>query len=231
MATLYDRMEHLETGWREALKEEFMKPYMEQLALFVQQERQSAVPIYPAKENVFNALQYTPFDKVRVVFVGQDPYHGPGQAHGLCFSVAKGTPLPPSLKNIYKELVNDVGIPYPPHGELYSWARQGVLMINATLTVRQGQPQSHKGKGWEYFTDAIIEKLCERKEKLIFVLWGRSAQEKCRRVKNIHHHNILTAAHPSPLSVRGFLGCRHFSKINEILLSQGDSLIDWAIKD
>ena len=226
---LYDKASFLEKGWQELLREEFSKEYMQRLADFVNQERCSEIPIYPAKNNVFSAFQQTPFDDVKVVIIGQDPYHGPGQAHGLCFSVEQGVTPPPSLKNIYKELVKDVGIPYPKHGNLISWAKQGILMLNATLTVREGCPKSHYGKGWEVFTDAAISRLCEKKEGIIFVLWGRAAQEKCNRVIDRSKHYVLTAAHPSPLSIKGFLGCRHFSQINKILEKQGKKIINWTV--
>lgn len=164
--------------------------------------------------------------------MGQDPYHGPGQAHGLCFSVPKGIPLPPSLQNIFKELTSDVGIPSPSHGCLLSWAMQGVMLLNATLTVRQGEPMSHHGKGWERFTDAVITKLSQRKDPVIFVLWGKSAQEKCRHITQIKEKSppIFKAAHPSPLSAyNGFMGCRHFSQINSLLIQQGKTPIEWKI--
>lgn len=213
------------------MSEELQKPYILQLASFIEQERSSGVIVYPPKDLVFNALLSTPYEKVRVVIVGQDPYHGKGQAHGLSFSVSKGSPLPPSLQNIYKELVADVGIPYPKHGCLISWAEQGVMLLNATLTVVEGKPMSHHGKGWEKFTDAILRALRERKEPVIFVLWGKSAQEKCRFLQQTESkHSILIAPHPSPLSAhQGFLGCHHFSKVNELLVQQGNTPIDWTI--
>jgi uracil-DNA glycosylase len=227
--SLYENMSFLEEGWREVLREEFEQPYMQELIQFVQQERNSGVSVYPPEGDVFSAFQQTPFDSVKVVIVGQDPYHGPGQAHGLCFSVKKGITPPPSLKNIYKELVADVGIECPEHGELTSWTKQGILLINTTLTVRQGQPKSHYGKGWERFTDTVIERLCEKKEGVIFVLWGRSAQKKCNRVIDTSKHHVLQAAHPSPLSIRGFSGCRHFSQINNILALQRKERINWSV--
>ncbi|MBT3393744.1 MAG: uracil-DNA glycosylase [Waddliaceae bacterium] len=217
----------MDPSWQKVLAKELSEPYIAGLAAFVEKERASGVPIYPTKEFVFNAFKQTPYDAVKVVIVGQDPYHGPGQAHGLCFSVNKGVTIPPSLKNIFKELIADVGISPPYHGSLLSWAQQGILLLNTTLTVRQGSPQSHRGKGWERFTDAVINLLGERQEPIIFVLWGRSAQEKRPLIGK--HHTILTAAHPSPFSVQGFLGCRHFSKINEILISYGKDPIDWEI--
>lgn len=219
--------------WQEILKEELKKPYISSLEAFVEKERYSGASIYPPRELIFNAFRLTPYESVKVVLMGQDPYHGPGQAHGLCFSVPKNVPNPPSLQNIIKELAVDVQIPPPAHGCLLQWAEQGVLMLNATLTVRQGEPMSHHGKGWERFTDAVIERLVERKDPLIFILWGKSAQEKCRHIlanRQQHNHIILTAPHPSPFSAhQGFFGCRHFSKTNEILISQGKTPIQWAI--
>jgi uracil-DNA glycosylase len=223
----------MDSNWSQILKEELSQSYMIALAAFLAKERASVMPIYPPQELVFNAFSHTPFDKVKVLIMGQDPYHGPGQAHGLCFSVPKGVPQPPSLQNIIKELVSDVGITSPSHGCLLNWAKNGVMLLNATLTVRQGEPMSHHGKGWERFTDAVIFKLCQREDPIVFVLWGKSAQEKCRKINALAHggrHVILTAPHPSPLSAhQGFLGCKHFSKINEILIQQGKSPIDWSI--
>ncbi len=223
----------LEPSWQNALQDELRKSYIIELAAFVEAERLSGVPIYPSRNLVFNAFQQTPFDKVKVVIVGQDPYHGPGQAHGLCFSVPVGVPIPPSLKNIYKELMDDVGIPFPTHGCLLSWAQQGVMLLNATLTVSEGNPLSHHGRGWETFTDAAIKALVRREDPVIFVLWGKSAQDKCRFLRQEgtpSRHYILTAAHPSPFSAyQGFLGCRHFSQINGILTKLGKTPIDWTI--
>lgn len=220
----------LEPSWQEVLKGELQKPYIQELAQFVESERNRGERVYPPEDQVFNTLWKTPFNKVRVVIMGQDPYHGPGQAHGMCFSVNKGIPIPPSLKNILQELQNDVGIPNPKHGCLDSWAEQGVLLLNATLTVTESNPMAHHGKGWEQFTDAIIYSLLERIDPLIFMLWGRSAQEKCKHIRTKSNHRILTAAHPSPLSAyRGFFGCRHFSKANEMLAAMGSKPIDWRI--
>jgi uracil-DNA glycosylase len=223
----------LEPSWTAALKQELQKPYIASLAAFVEKERRGSLPIYPPRELVFNAFRLTPLAQVRVVIVGQDPYHGPHQAHGLCFSVPKGIPLPPSLKNIYKELAEDVGISPPQHGCLTAWAKQGVLLLNTTLTVRQSEPMSHHGKGWEQFTDAVIRVLCRQKESLIFLLWGKSAQEKYRhfeepRLGDTSKHIALKAAHPSPFSAhQGFFGCRHFSQVNTYLKERGQALIDW----
>jgi uracil-DNA glycosylase len=223
---------NLEPSWQEVLQQELNKPYMAQLAAFVERERSGTLPVYPPKELVFNAFWQTPYKDVRVLIMGQDPYHGPKQAHGLSFSVPEGVPCPPSLQNIYKELAADLGVSIPKHGCLLHWARQGVMMLNATLTVRQGEPMSHHGKGWEAFTDAVISALCERQNPLIFVLWGKSAQDKCSKIKGLQNgrHMVLTAPHPSPLSAhQGFLGCRHFSKINEILISQNNEPINWSL--
>lgn len=207
----------LEPSWQQALDDELKKPYMAPLAAFVAEERAGPVPIYPPKHLVFNAFQKTPFDQVKVVIVGQDPYHGPGQAHGLSFSVPKGIPPPPSLKNIFKEIQSDLGIPPPDHGCLLKWAEQGVLLLNNTLTVRQGQPLSHHKRGWERFTDAVIAKINEREEEpVVFLLWGRSAKDKCPHIHS--RHKVLKAAHPSPLSAyNGFFGCKHFSQANDFL--------------
>ena len=220
----------MEPQWGGLLEEEFRKPYMNQLRNFVAQERAS-YPVYPPKELVFNAFLQTPPEATRVVIIGQDPYHGPGQAHGLSFSVPPGIEQPPSLRNIFKELKSDLGVPTPSHGCLISWARQGVLLLNATLTVRDGLAKSHHGQGWETFTDAVVTRLAARKEPLIFLLWGRSAYDKCKQCLNeARHHLILTAPHPSPLSAHaGFLGCRHFSKTNEQLSQWGRSPINWSI--
>lgn len=226
----------IETSWQKVLHEELEKPYMAELAVFVEKEF-LAYPkgVFPPKELIFSSFLETPFDKVKVVIVGQDPYHGDGQAHGLSFSVPKGMPMPPSLQNIFKELKEDLQIPIPTHGCLNSWAKQGILLLNATLTVRKSEPMSHHGKGWERFTDAVIEKLLEREDPVIFVLWGKSAQDKCRFLRDhfandISRHSMLTAPHPSPFSAHtGFFGCRHFSKINEILIKQGKEPINWVI--
>lgn len=226
----------LEMGpsWQRVLADELQKPYILELANFVDLERHFHSPIYPPKELVFNAFRKTPYENVKVVIVGQDPYHGPNQAHGLSFSVPNDVPLPPSLKNIYKELYDDVGVTPSTNGCLVSWAEQGVLLLNATLTVRQNSPLSHHGKGWEKFTDIVIQKISERKDPVIFVLWGKNAQEKCQFLNNAQNfkgHFILKAAHPSPFSAyNGFFGCHHFSKINELLLKMGKTPINWEIK-
>lgn len=223
----------LEAGWQKILNEELQQPYLLDLATFIEKEYAGAPDqVYPPKNLIFNAFYQTPLDQLKVVIVGQDPYHGPGQAHGLSFSVPKGVKPPPSLQNIFKELESDEKIVRPKHGCLISWARQGVLLLNATLTVRRSAPLSHHGKGWERFTDAVIHKLQEREDPLIFVLWGKSAQDKCRflREANQSRHLILTAAHPSPYSAnQGFFGCQHFSKINAFLKQQGKTPIDWSL--
>lgn len=218
----------LEKSWHEHLKNEISQPYIQDLKNFLEHEKKTGKTIYPPEPLVFNAFLQTPFEKVKVVILGQDPYHGPGQAHGLSFSVLPGITPPPSLKNIYKELESDVGIPRPTHGCLISWAQQGVLLLNATLTVRAGEPRSHYGKGWERFTDAVIDVLAQRKAPLVFLLWGKSAQEKGHRVLGTHHA-VFEAAHPSPYSADRFFGCHHFSKTNEFLKKNGKEPIDWAV--
>lgn len=224
----------LEPSWQQLLIHELQKPYMLELAAFIAKERLSSIPIYPPEGLVFNAFKYTPYDQVKVVIVGQDPYHGPGQAHGLSFSVPKGVPLPRSLENIMKEMNADIGTTIPSHGCLLSWAQQGVLLLNATLTVREGAPMSHYGKGWEMFTDAVITLLCKRRDPLVLLLWGKSAQSKCRHINDLakqNGHIILSSSHPSPLSAhQGFFGSKPFSKINEILEKWKKKTIDWQIK-
>ncbi len=221
----------LEESWKDALQEEWSKKYLEELAQFLATERAQGA-VYPPKQDVFNAFNSTPFKQVKVVIVGQDPYHGPDQAHGLSFSVPAGIPQPPSLKNIFKELQEDLGMSPPNHGNLASWAKQGVLMLNAILTVRAHTPKSHYGKGWEQFTDAVINRLADREDPVIFVLWGKTAQEKCRHIleSTRKRHFVLMAPHPSPYSVHsGFFGCKHFSKINEVLTKQGKEPINWTL--
>ena len=223
---------HIASSWIEALEEEFEKPYMKALSKFVRLERQGQKPIYPPSDQVFSSLQLCPYDQVKVVIIGQDPYHGPGQAHGLSFSVQKGVAIPPSLRNIYKEIEGDLGIAPPVHGCLESWAKQGALLLNATLTVRKGEPKSHFGQGWELFTDVVCQKLFERKKPLVFLLWGKSAQDKAAHIlKEGSDHLILKAPHPSPFAAHtGFFGCRHFSKANIFLEKNGLSPIDWSIQ-
>lgn len=219
-----------EPGWQKILGHELEKDYMQSLRSFLKQEKESGQQVYPKSADVFNAFSHTPFDKVKVVLLGQDPYHGSGQAHGLSFSVQKGVAIPPSLRNMYKELATDIpGFKIPSHGDLTAWADQGVLLLNATLTVRAHQAGSHQGKGWEHFTNHVISALSAEKEGLIFLLWGKFAQNKAQLIDG-SKHNLLKAAHPSPLSAHnGFLGCRHFSKTNEILLAEGQAPIDWQI--
>ena len=222
----------LEKDWDEKLGDYLNSSNMQELKKTVSKEYQGAKAVHPDPEDIFKAFSITPFKKVKVVIVGQDPYHGKDQAEGLCFSVKKGMKVPPSLRNIYKELATDLGIQPPSHGSLVSWAKQGVLLLNATLTVRSGEPKSHFGYGWEDFTDEVIYKLCEDKEKKVFVLWGSSAKLKCEKVlsKIPHSHVVLTSAHPSPLSAYKFYGCKHFSKINEHLKKWNKTPIDWRIE-
>lgn len=216
-------------SWKKVLSSEFNTPYFEELKQFLVEEKKSYT-IYPKGDDIFRAFNTTPFDKVKVVILGQDPYHGDGQAHGLSFSVKKGVKLPPSLKNIYKELKEDVDFEIPEHGELLSWAEQGVLLLNATLTVRAKQAGSHQKKGWEQFTDAAIKALNDNKEKIVFILWGRYAQDKGRFI-NREKHFVLESAHPSPFSAyNGFFGCKHFSKTNDYLSQNGLNCINWQIK-
>ena len=223
-------MVNLGNSWDALLCEEFSKEYYQELRKKLAQEYKSYM-VYPAMDNIFNALKYTSYEDVKVLLLGQDPYHGPNQAHGLCFSVQKGVEKPPSLKNMFKELESDLGIKQPAHGCLTDWAKQGVLMLNTVLTVREAEPNSHKKIGWTIFTDRIIHLLNERPEPVIFVLWGRNALEKLPLITNSYHY-VLSAAHPSPLSAsRGFFGCRHYSKINEILKSMGKEPIDWRISE
>lgn len=221
-------MVNLGNDWDEILKDEWQKPYYQDLRKFLKNEY-SHYEIYPDMHNIFNALKYTSFENCRVVIIGQDPYHEPGQAHGLCFSVMPGTPLPPSLRNIYTELHNDLGITLPKDGYLEKWAKEGVLMLNTVLTVRKGQANSHKDKGWEKFTDTVIAKLNEKDTPVVFILWGAHARKKCDIITNPIHIK-LTSPHPSPLSAySGFFGCRHFSRCNELLKKAGLKEIDWSL--
>ena len=214
------------TTWNEILVEEMHKDYYQELQAFVQ-KRRAEVRVFPEEKNVFNALELTPFESVKVVILGQDPYHGFGQAHGLSFSVQKGIPLPPSLKNIYKELQDDIGGDFPTEGDLTHWAKQGVLLLNTVLTVEEGNANSHKGMGWERLTNRLIESLNELNHPVIFILWGKPAQDKEKLITN-PSHVILKAPHPSPLSAyRGFCGSKPFSKVNEILIQQGQTPIRW----
>ncbi len=217
----------IEDSWKNLLAPEFSKPYFRQIVHHLKTEKSQGKTIYPPGPFIFNAFNSTPVDKVKVVILGQDPYHGPGQAHGLCFSVQKGVPPPPSLVNIFKELNSDIGMPIPDHGDLSHWAGQGVFLLNASLTVRASEPMSHARIGWAQFTDTVIQTLAASRENLVFLLWGKFAQEKVRLIDESRHH-ILKAAHPSPLSAHnGFFGCRHFSKTNQYLLSRGIEGVEW----
>ena len=217
-------------SWDSILKDEFEKEYFIKLSAFLDEEYASE-PVYPPRDEIFSALKYTAYEDVKIVIIGQDPYHEEGQAHGLCFSVKPGVQTPPSLVNIYKELGTDLGCFTPNNGHLTKWAKQGILLLNAVLTVRGGQANSHRKKGWENFTDAVIKKLNERDKPIIFLLWGNNAKEKLQFITNPKHY-VLSAAHPSPLSAtRGFMGCRHFSKANTILELENMTPIDWQIEN
>jgi len=222
-------MDERTLSWKSVLGEEKNKRYFQKIMSFLTEERAKGKIIYPAQENIFNALKLTAYEKVKVVILGQDPYHGPNQAHGLAFSVPSGIKPPPSLENIFKELQQDLGIPRPTHGCLEAWARQGVLLLNDVLTVENGKAQSHVNVGWQQFTDHVISSLNEHPYDIVFLLWGSHAQKKIPLI-NTFRHSILKAPHPSPLSVhRGFAGCRHFSKANRILEQKGRDPIDWRL--
>lgn len=222
-------MPHQTKTWQTLLSAEKQKPYFQEVLNFVKSEAAAGKRIYPKSSDIFNAFKYTPFEDVKVVILGQDPYHGPNQAHGLCFSVQEGTPPPPSLKNIFQEIHHDLKLPVPKHGNLEKWAKQGVLLLNTVLTVEAGKPQAHANKGWEKFTDKVIQILNEEKSGLIFLLWGAPAQRKGQLIDKTRHH-VLQAPHPSPLSAhRGFLGCKHFSKTNGLLREMGKKEIDWGL--
>jgi len=219
----------LHSSWLEVLQDEFDKTYMVNLKQFLAAQKAAGKTIYPAGSNWFSAFNHTPFDEVKVVILGQDPYHGPNQAHGLCFSVLPGIAIPPSLRNMYQELQTDLGVTTPDHGCLTHWAQQGVLLLNATLTVEQGNAGAHQGKGWEQFTDRAVQELNEQREGLIFLLWGSYAQKKGAFI-DTSKHRVLKAPHPSPLSAyRGFFGCKHFSLTNQYLNEQGAKPIDWQL--
>ncbi len=219
---------HLEPTWKARLAPEFDLPYMQGLKAFLQAEKACGKVIYPKGSHIFAALNHTPFDRVKVVILGQDPYHGPNQAHGLCFSVQKGVAIPPSLKNIYRELQSDIGFIPPSHGCLTEWADRGVLLLNSVLTVERNKPGSHQAQGWEQFTDRIITLLNAEKENLVFMLWGSYAKKKGAFIER-SRHLVLEAAHPSPFSVQGFLGCKHFSEANVYLQKNNLNKIEWFI--
>lgn len=226
-----ERPVRLRPEWLALLADEFKQPYMRSLRQFLLQRKQAGAAVYPPGAHIFSALDSTPPDQVRVVILGQDPYHGPGQAHGLCFSVQRGVPVPPSLANMYKELNADVGCTIPTHGYLQAWAEQGVLLLNAVLTVERGQAGAHQGQGWERFTDRVVQALNEQPQPIAFMLWGAHAQRKGQGI-DAQRHLILKAPHPSPLSAhRGFFGCRHFSRANQWLIEHGRQPIDWALHD
>lgn len=218
----------IEVKWLQALKEEFGKEYFNKLRDFLEEEK-AQYRLFPPGSLIFNAFNLTPFDTVKVVILGQDPYHGPGQAHGLCFSVPEGVKAPPSLVNIFKEIHTDLGLPIAKTGDLTKWAQQGVLLLNATLTVRENQAGSHQNKGWEIFTDTVIKTLSDQKSGLVFLLWGNYAKNKVPLIDS-SKHLILTAPHPSPLARGGFFNCKHFSKTNEYLKQQGKETIDWSVQ-
>ena len=219
----------IETSWKEALKPEFTKPYFQQITVHIKTEKSQGKTIYPPGSLIFNAFEKTPINKVKVVILGQDPYHGPGQAHGLSFSVPDGIPPPPSLLNIFKELETDIGVKPPRTGNLQHWAKQGVMLLNASLTVRANEPMSHSKIGWAEFTDTVIRKISSQRKHVVFLLWGKFAREK-KILIDTEKHLVLEAAHPSPLSAHnGFFGCRHFSKTNEYLAAKGIDPIDWKI--
>lgn len=221
----------LEESWRQALATEFGNPYMSELRRFLISEKEAGKRIFPKGAEYFRALDLTPLDRVKVVILGQDPYHGPGQAHGLCFSVQPGVRIPPSLVNIYKELQSDLGIPPAHHGFLEHWARQGVLLLNSVLTVEEARAASHQGRGWERFTDAVIRAVNDQCDGVVFMLWGSYAQKKASFVDR-NRHLVLRAPHPSPLSAHnGFFGSRHFSQANDFLISRGRQPIDWKLPD
>lgn len=219
----------IEESWKKVVEDEFKKPYFKQIAEHIKIEKAQGETIYPPGSLIFNAFDKTPFTNVKAVILGQDPYHGPRQAMGLSFSVPKGIPVPPSLINIFKELNDDTGTPAPKQGDLTKWAEQGVLLLNASLTVRAGEPMSHSKIGWHIFTNCIISKISELKENVVFLLWGKFAQEKIELI-HVKKHHILKAAHPSPLAAHhGFFGCKHFSKTNEYLMKRNLDAIDWAL--
>ena len=218
----------IEEGWKKALSNEFAQPYFSELKDFLKKEKAAGQTIYPPGNLIFSAFDYAPFAKIKVVIIGQDPYHGPGQANGLCFSVANGVRTPPSLVNIFKEIKSDLNIEIPTHGNLEKWAKQGVLLLNATLTVRANTAGSHQNKGWEKFTDAVIKSVSDNKTGIVFLLWGKFAQAK-EALIDTNKHFVLMAAHPSPLAGGEFFGCKHFSKTNELLIQNGLKHINWDL--
>ena len=219
----------LEPSWKARIGDWLLRPEMRELSAFLRQRKAAGARVYPPGPRLFAAFDATPFDQVKVVILGQDPYHGPGQAHGLCFSVLPGVPVPPSLENIFKEIGDELGLPRPDHGCLRPWARRGVLLLNAVLSVEQGRAGSHQGKGWEGFTDHAIETLAREREGLVFMLWGSYAQAKGRIIDS-RRHRVLKAPHPSPLSAyRGFFGCGHFAAANEYLVRRGQAPVDWSL--
>ncbi len=217
----------MDENWKHILAKEFSSSYMEDLSSFLAKER-AEYKVYPSEDLVFSAFSHTPFHEVKVVIIGQDPYHGEGQAHGLSFSVLPGVTLPPSLKNIFKEIAADLHIPRPESGYLLPWAKQGVFLLNSILTVRAKEPKSHHSRGWEIFTDAVVDKLLEREDPIVFLLWGKSAEEKGKKIIQSTRHKVLIAAHPSPYSAKNFLGCRHFSLANQWLMHWGKKPIAWG---
>ena len=218
----------IEESWKNALAEEFGKPYFESLVRFLHSEKTAGQKIYPPGSQIFRAFDLTPVENLKVVILGQDPYHGPGQAHGLSFSVSAGVPAPPSLKNIFKEIESDLGVRMSGYPDLEKWARQGVLLLNAVLTVRAGQPASHSKIGWQEFTDAVIRYISDNCDGVVFLLWGNFARTKSALIDHSRHH-VLEAAHPSPLARGAFFGCRHFSQTNALLAAQGKTMIDWKL--
>jgi uracil-DNA glycosylase len=218
----------IEASWKQVLADEFQQPYFAAIKSFLVQEKKAGKTIFPPGPLIFNAFNSTPFDQVKVVILGQDPYHNPGEAMGLCFSVPKGKKVPPSLVNIYKEINRDLGLPIPNHGDLSAWANQGVLLLNAMLTVEAGKPAAHQKIGWQTFTDAVIRHISAEKEGVVFLLWGKFAQSKKPLIDEMKHY-VLTAPHPSPLAGNGFQGCGHFSRTNELLEKHGKTPVDWAV--
>ncbi|MDX1408254.1 MAG: uracil-DNA glycosylase [Saprospiraceae bacterium] len=219
---------NIHPSWKEVLREEFAKPYFAGISAFIREEIKAGKTIYPPGNLIFNAFDSTPFEDVKVVIIGQDPYHQPGQAMGLCFSVPRQVPIPASLKNIYKELQSDVDMAIPDHGDLSAWAAQGVFLLNAMLTVERGKAGAHRNIGWQTFTDAVIRTLSQRRDGLIFLLWGNFAKSKKSLIDEMKHH-VMESVHPSPLAGTGFQGCKHFSKTNELLVRQGQTPIDWSL--